>query len=566
MDLGVSGLASGFDWKTLVEKLADAERLPQKRLRVEQGDIADRNAAYSSLKTQLGVLQSRVTDLKDPTLYSSRTTATGDSTIATATAEAGAATGHYVFSFTQLASAAVRQGASVAKPLSDTDDVSGVVLSGAGFPTAPTAGTFTVNGKQVTLATSDTLQQVFDKISTATGSTVTATYSASTDKITLSSSGEIVLGSATDTSNFLQLAKLNNNGGGSVVSSDTLGGPRMTDVAGTTKLATMITDGGSGAGEFKVNGVSIQFSATKDSVQNIMDRINASSAGVTASYDAVNNRFELTNKTTGDMGIALEDVTGNFLAATGLSSGTLNHGKNLLYTINGGGQLVSQSNTITQASSGLSGLSITALQEGESTSVTVGSDTEKVKSALSAFLTEYNKLQSMIDTQTASTTDSTGKVTAGTLAADGDANDLATQLRQVVYAQISGLSGTLNHVDNLGIKSNGDDNTLEMDDSTKLDDALANRLSSVQDLFANTTNGLAVRLDSFINKTIGDSGTLIARQTTLTKQSTDIDAQVVDMERLVQSHSDRLTASFVAMETAQAKINQQLSYLTKTFG
>ncbi len=566
MDLGVSGLASGFDWKTLVSKLADAERLPQKRLRVEQGDIADRNAAYGSLKTQLSVLQSRVTDLKDPSLYSSRTTALGDLTIASATADAGAATGNYVFHFTQLASAAVRQGASVVKPLSASDDVSGVVLASAGFPTAVTAGTFTVNGKQVTLATSDTLQQVFDKIGAATGGAVTASYSTATDKITLASSSEIVLGSSADTTNFLQLAKLNNNGSASVVSSDTLGGPRMSDAAGSANLATMITDGGAGAGEFKLNGVSITFNATSDSVQNIMDRINASSAGVTASYDSVNNRFKLTNKTTGDVGMALEDVTGNFLTATGLSSGTLQHGKNLLYTINGDGQLVSQSNTVTQTSSGLTGLNVTALKEGASTSVTVGSDTEKVKSAISAFITEYNSLQSMIDAQTASTTDSSGKVTAGTLAGDSDANDLATQLRQAVYAQISGLSGNLSHVDNLGITSNGDDNTLAMNDSTKLDDVLANNMTSVQDLFTNSTNGLAVRLDSFLTKTIGDSGTLIARQTTLTKQSTDIDAQVVEMERLVQSDSDRLTASFVAMETAQANINQQLAYLTKTFG
>ena len=566
MDLSVSGLASGFDWKTLVSQLADAERLPQKRLRVEQGDIAERNSVYSSLKTQLTVLQSRVTSLKDSSLYSSRTTATGDSTIASATADAGAATGNYVFNFTQLASAAVRQGTSVSKPLNTSDDVSGVVLANAGFPTAITAGTLTVNGKQVTLATSDTLQGVFDKISTATGGAVTGSYSASTDKITLSSSSEIVLGSATDTTNFLQVAKLNNNGGGSVLSSDALGGPRMTDSAGTAKLATTITDGGVGAGQFKLNGVSISFNAASDSVQNIMDRINGSSAGVTASYDSVNNRFKLTNKTTGDVGMALEDVTGNFLAATGLSSGTLQHGKNLLYTINGGGQLVSQSNTVTQGSSGLTGLSVTALKEGASTSVTVSADTEKVKSAISDFITEYNSLQSMIESETASTTDSSGKVTAGTLAGDSDANDLATQLRQAVYAQISGLSGNLSHVDSLGITSNGDNNTLELDDSTKLDEVLANNMTSVQDLFTNSTNGLAVRLDSFLTKTIGDNGTLIARQTMLAKQSADIDTQVIEMERLVQSNSDRLTASFVAMETAQANINQQLSYLTKNFG
>ena len=38
----------------------------------------------------------------------------------------------------------------------------------------------------------------------------------------------------------------------------------------------------------------------------------------------------------GDIGISVEDVTGNFAAATGLTGGTVERGKNLLYTVNGG--------------------------------------------------------------------------------------------------------------------------------------------------------------------------------------------------------------------------------------
>ena len=37
-----------------------------------------------------------------------------------------------------------------------------------------------------------------------------------------------------------------------------------------------------------------------------------------ANYDPVNDRFLLTNKTTGDVGITLEDVTGDFLAKSRL--------------------------------------------------------------------------------------------------------------------------------------------------------------------------------------------------------------------------------------------------------
>jgi flagellar hook-associated protein 2 len=101
-------------------------------------------------------------------------------------------------------------------------------------------------------------------------------------------------------------------------------------------LTTAILDGGSGTGEFKINGVSITF-ATTDTVAAVLKRINDSAAGVTASYDSVNDRFVLANKTTGDIGMALEDVSGQFLTATGLASGALTRGQNLLYTVDGGG-------------------------------------------------------------------------------------------------------------------------------------------------------------------------------------------------------------------------------------
>src|SRR5262249_36593049 len=154
-------------------------------------------------------------------------------------------------------------------------------------------------------------------------------------------------------------------------------------------------------------------------VNDVLQRINDSSAGVVATYDAVNDRFELTNKTTGDVGISLQDVTGNFLAATGLSGGTLQRGTNLQYSINGSGTLTSQSNTINGNAAGLTGLSVTALATG-STSVTVSSDTSKISSAIQSFVTDYNAAQNFISTQTNTTTDSSGNATPGVLTGDMD--------------------------------------------------------------------------------------------------------------------------------------------------
>ncbi len=564
-NLAISGLASGFDWQSLVTQLIQVERAPETRMRTEQSTIQQKNNAYSSIVTELNVLSNDIDTLKDPTLFGSRTTSVSDSTKATAQAATGTAQGSYAFQITQMATAAsVQGGVDSGRQLSATDDVSGLVLSNAGFVNGIQAGTFSVNGKSITISTSDTLQSVFDQINSATSGAVTGSYDAATDTISLNSAAPITLGNTADTSNFLQAAKLFNNGTGSVTSASALGGVKLGGSAASANLTTAISDGGSGAGAFKINGVQINFNASTDSVADILQRINDSNAGVTASYDTINDRFQITNKSTGDVGISMEDVTGNFLAATKLSGAALQRGSNLQYSVNGGGTLTSLSNTITGDSSGITGLSVTALATG-SVTVNVSSDTAKIKSAITNFVSEYNRTQSLVDSQTASTTDSTGKVTAGLLTGDPDANNIATTLRHLVTATVSGLSGAVQNLDSLGIASNGTDNTLAISDSTKLDAALANNLNGVQGLFTNATTGLAVGLRKYLDSAVGDNGSLISHQTALTKQSTDIDANIATMERKITADQQTLTDSFVAMETAQAQITQQQQYLTKAF-
>lgn len=567
MDLGISGLASGFDWRTFVDQMVEVERTPQTRLLAEQEGMAQRKNAYQSIKTQLSVLQNRLSVLKDPSTFEARLGAVSDEAIASVSAGAGTPLGKYEFTFSQLASAAKLNGAAnIGSPISATNDVSAVTLSSAGFSTSITAGTFTVNGAQVTIAATDSLQDVFNAIEAATGGGVTAAYDSATDQITLTAaSGEIVLGSATDTSNFLRAAKLYNNGTGTISSSGSLGGVKHTATLASGNFVTAISDGGAGAGIFKVNGVEISFDVNADSLSNVLDRINDSEAGVIASYDQVNDRVVLTNKETGDVGISVEDVTGNFAAATGLTGATLQRGTNLLYSVNGGGTLVSETNTVTEESSGIAGLSLTALDEA-SVTVTISSDTSGIKTAIENFIAEYNKTQSIIETETASTTDGDGKVTAGTLAGESDASEIASTLRSTAYQVLSSFAAEMNQLADIGIITNGNDNSLELDDPDALDSALANNLSGVKELFADETSGIAVLLDGFVEDAIGDDGTLEDKDESLAEQIASIDTQIADLERLVQSNKERLIESFIAMETAQAQINQQLQFLQQRFG
>jgi flagellar hook-associated protein 2 len=280
-----------------------------------------------------------------------------------------------------------------------------------------------------------------------------------------------------------------------------LGGINTSRGLSSANFSTAISDGGSGAGEFKINGVSIKFSANQ-AVTDVLTQINNSTAGVSANFDATRGQFVLTNKSTGDINISMEDVTGNFLKASGLDSGSLENGKNLIYSINGGGQTVNQSNLIKETTSGITGLAVTALKMG-TVNITVGTDTTGIQKAVQDFVDQYNKVQGVIDTNTASSTDSSGVVTAGILANESDAGDIATGLRRTAYSPKVGSTGALKSLDDLGITTGGHDNNLTISDSTKLTEALTNNLAAVQQLFTDTTSGVAVKLSGFMDKTIG---------------------------------------------------------------
>ena len=103
------------------------------------------------------------------------------------------------------------------------------------------------------------------------------------------------------------------------------------------------------------------------------------------------------------------------------------------YSVNGGGTLTSQSNTIDATASGIPGLSVTALAVGTA-AISVQSDTSTIATAINSFVTDYNAVQNYISSQTATTTSSSGTVTPGTLTGDLDAEGIADQLRQLTDA------------------------------------------------------------------------------------------------------------------------------------
>jgi flagellar hook-associated protein 2 len=344
-----------------------------------------------------------------------------------------------------------------------------------------------------------------------------------------------------------------------------LGRAKLTSSLDSAGLSTAITDGGSGAGALTINGVKINYNATTDSLTDVMNRINSSTAGVTVTYDTLNNRFMLANKTTGNVGISLQDNTGNFLGATGLLAGTTTNGQNLLYTVNGSAQqLQSQSNTISSDSSTIPGLSLTALKTGTVTA-TVASDTSGITTALQTFVTDYNNVQSYITSQSATTTDSSGNLVPGLLTGDLTSNNIAQNLRSTALSQVStsGVTAAFSELADMGITSNGQNNTITLD-TTTLTSAVTNNLSQVQKFFTDTTSGWGASVSNYLTATNGPDGSLPAHETALTAQDKAINTQISNLETKITNDMANWTTEFSNMETAESKTNQELTYLSQS--
>lgn len=567
--LQLSGLASGFDWKTFVDQIMSVERAPINRLLAEKSRASSKADALSSLGTKLATLQTSSAALGAAGLFGARKAASTTTNSSWATVAANdTATGSYQIAISQLATSSRRDGAAdIATGLSATSDVSGVTLATMPTAIAVTAGTFTVNGQQVTVATSDSLQDVFDRISTATGGDVTAAYNAGTDKVTLTGGSTVVLGAANDTSNFLQALRLANNDSASVVSGGALGTLKTNSVLASAGLRTAVTAvDGSGNGTFSINGVAIDFNLNTESLSTVLKRITDSSAGVTASYDSVADRVLLTNKTTGDLGVTVSETGAGLAGALGLVTGSaLSRGKNALFTINGGDPLTSTSNTLTAAAHGIAGLSITATSEDTQT-IQVSSDTATMRTAVNKFIADFNAVQNSIDTQSAITIDpATKKITAAVLSDNREVQAWSRTLRGLGFAEISGLTGTIKRLEHLGIDFKSGTAELEVKDSAKLDAALANKPADVDAFFATASTGFSAKLKSFLDSTTATGGSLATQQTSITTGNANIDAQILNIQRRLDQQRELLTNSFIAMEIAQSKLQRQSTALTNAF-
>ncbi|MBT3666545.1 MAG: hypothetical protein HN548_03630, partial [Opitutae bacterium] len=231
-DLQLTGLASGFDWKPVVEQLVELEAIPKKRLQSEKASNNEKVSDLGLLKSQLDSLNGAASALNNNDLYEARKVGMNSTSAAiiSATAAAGALTGEFIVSVysigtqTEMSSrnrvpGGLGAGLDLSKNLNQLPLQSNI-----------TTGTFTIAGKTLSIDSLDvSLQSIIDEINTAVSGVsginpeddttgITFEYDSTNDRMIVDG-GELspnalnavpIMGSPTDSSNFLQVLRLLN--------------------------------------------------------------------------------------------------------------------------------------------------------------------------------------------------------------------------------------------------------------------------------------------------------------------------------------------------------------------
>jgi len=322
----IGGLSSGLDTDSIVKKMIEAEKIPLTRLESEKALASDKLPVLTEINSKLLDLKITMSDLTYETPFATKQVTTSSSSTLTGTVnDLSATNGTYIIdSITSVATATV---ATSAKTVGGYVDISQRLSST--IQKSLISGTFSINGVSFMVdASRDSMQKVIGDINIASASTgVIANYDNENDRLVLQNlapgnKNSIMIGDPNnDTSNFLTAVGLNgafqdiSSGTNVVTSSGHLGALNISKSLSASKFDQAAT-----SGKIKINGTAIDIDVS-DSIVNIMNKINNSSAGVIMNYDASTDKFQFMSKNTGTSNIKFEEVAAgsNLLELVGVS-------------------------------------------------------------------------------------------------------------------------------------------------------------------------------------------------------------------------------------------------------
>ncbi|TKB10259.1 flagellar filament capping protein FliD [Desulforhopalus sp. IMCC35007] len=355
-----------------------------------------------------------------------------------------------------------------------------------------------------------------------------------------------------------------------------------------------------GSGSITIGGEVITIGSDNNSLQGLMESINALSGetGVTATLlndgsDSENyhlvfsgvdasSSFEISSSLVDSSGYAVDFTTTRVRDAQ----------QAIAYV--DGLEVVGNSNTLSGVISGvtlnLNEVSeiVTAATDDEpaeyaTTTLTIEADTDTLKEKITTFVSAYNGIMEWIssaydedqfdvdsttDTDDPDDDDESDEDTttlAYILRGDSSINSIKRSL-QSTLSSASNNSGSLQILSQIGLSTQYD-GTLYMN-SSKVDEALSENFEDVVKLFAGdgTVDGVMKELNTYmLEVTSSADGIYATKSDSYDEKMEDLDDQITRKEYLLEKVEERIRAQFSAMELLVSELNSIGDYLTQTF-
>jgi flagellar hook-associated protein 2 len=340
---------------------------------------------------------------------------------------------------------------------------------------------------------------------------------------------------------------------------------RATAATGLSALTDTVASD-AGTLEFTVGGgdpqtVDLTGSTT---LQELVDSINALGAGVIASAvnvgtpSAASYKLQIVASETGtssDIAISNDDTTLSISAAAGA---------NAQFTVTGFPDTIERaSNTVSDV---IPGVTFVLKQSGSTADVSVSNDTDAVETKLQAFADAFNDLQTFVNEN--STIERVGDEgsAVGPLATNPTVRGILDQLREDIRTSISGTSGGVTTLSQIGIATQ-QDGTLTFDGATFQSELAANPRGVGEVLGGvGAGNGVADLLHNTITDLTQFDGLLDKVQDGLSEDIRRADESIARGERSIDAFRADLEGTFAVLERTVSTIQSQGDFLLAQLG
>ncbi|MFV0519384.1 MAG: flagellar filament capping protein FliD [Lachnospirales bacterium] len=369
--------------------------------------------------------------------------------------------------------------------------------------------------------------------------------------------------------------------------------------------------GSTGNIDFTINGKSFSFDSSVTTIDDAMNQINKSGAGVSMAYDSITGNFSIASTDSG----ATADITFGGDASSFFSNFNIDvdgaatqAAQDSIVKIDGV-QMVNTGNSITYDNVTYDVSKATA---GTTFEVSIETNATSAFDNIKNFVNEYNTMIAELQNATSETRTKYGSYTyyepltddeksamsdteiekyeaaakTGVLNRDANLQKLTSKLREAMNTPVTLADGSKMYLYELGI-STGDYTKgaqLEIDED-KLKSAIEERGADVATLFTSsgtTTNGKttnkgimelvndaitdAVGTTGYISEYAGFENTVLTTENTLSKKIAKYDTELSDLADYLADKETYYYKMFAAMEEAITASNSDMSYISSFTG